>query len=103
MNTRIFEIIQGLNGRAGLVWEEADKQDLAETVAKEICDMINSHTQHNNANDCLLVLKIKEHFGIKVQQGWVCSKCGTDRTKAACPKGPTAAVTGDCPMVGVAQ
>jgi hypothetical protein len=33
-------------------------------------------------------------------RGWVCGKCGTDRTKAACPKGHSAALTGDCPMVG---
>lgn len=29
--------------------------------------------------------------------GWVCSKCGTDRTKASCPRHLS------CPMVGVAQ
>lgn len=34
----------------------------------------------------------------KQQLGWVCGKCGTDRTKAACPKGHSAALTGDCPM-----
>jgi hypothetical protein len=34
--------------------------------------------------------------------GWLCSKCGTDRTKAACPKGHSAALTGECPMVGTA-
>ena len=36
-------------------------------------------------------------------QGWVCSKCGTDRTKAACPNGYYAGVTGECPMVVLAQ
>jgi hypothetical protein len=34
--------------------------------------------------------------------GWKCGKCGTDRTKAACPKGHGAALTGECPMVAVA-
>jgi hypothetical protein len=34
--------------------------------------------------------------------GWMCSKCGTDRTKAPCPKGHSAALTGECPMVGTA-
>lgn len=34
--------------------------------------------------------------------GWTCAKCGTDRTKAACPKGHNAAMTGECPMVGKA-
>ena len=33
--------------------------------------------------------------------GWTCPKCGTDRTKAACPKGHSAALTGDCPMGGI--
>lgn len=31
--------------------------------------------------------------------GWLCEKCGTDRTKAPCPKGHSAALTGECPMV----
>ena len=35
--------------------------------------------------------------------GWLCVKCGTDRTKAPCPYGYSAALTGQCPMVGVAQ
>ena len=35
-------------------------------------------------------------------RGWLCSKCGTDRTKAECPKGHSAALTGECPMVGTA-
>ena len=34
--------------------------------------------------------------------GWVCPKCGTDRLKAACPQGHSAALTGQCPMVGTA-
>jgi len=32
-----------------------------------------------------------------------CPKCGVDRAKAACPRGYSAALTGDCPMVGTAQ
>ena len=46
---------------------------------------------------------IKQHFGVEESKGWVCPKCGTDRTKQECPKGYTAALTGDCPMVGTAQ
>ena len=38
----------------------------------------------------------------KEPKGWICSKCGVDRTKSACPKGDTAALTGECPMVGTA-
>ena len=47
--------------------------------------------------------RIKEYFGVEETKGWVCPKCGTDRTKAVCPKGHHAALTGDCPMIGVAQ
>lgn len=39
--------------------------------------------------------------GLMLPRGWVCSKCQTDRTKAACPNGHSAALTGDCPMVGI--
>lgn len=31
-------------------------------------------------------------------QGWVCPKCGADRTKTACPLGFGATVDGRCPM-----
>ena len=43
------------------------------------------------------------HFGVEEPKGWVCSKCGVDRTKAVCPKGHSAALTGGCPMIGEAQ
>ena len=46
---------------------------------------------------------ILEHFGVEETKGWVCPKCGTDRTTAVCPKGHHASMTGDCPMAGVAQ
>jgi len=46
---------------------------------------------------------IKQHFGIEERKGWVCPKCGVDRTRAVCPKGHTAAITGDCPMTATAQ
>ena len=36
-------------------------------------------------------------------EGWVCPKCGVDRTRDVCPKGHTAALTGDCPMTATAQ
>lgn len=44
---------------------------------------------------------IRQHFNQR--PGWICSKCGIDRTKNVCPKGHMAAVTGDCPMIGTAQ
>ena len=46
---------------------------------------------------------IRKHFGVEERKGWVCPKCGIDRTQDVCPKGHTAAVTGDCPMTATAQ
>ncbi len=34
---------------------------------------------------------------------WTCAKCGTDRLKAPCPLGNSAAADGRCPCVGVSQ
>ena len=46
---------------------------------------------------------IKEHFKVEDYKGWICPKCGIDRTKDSCPQGHTAAIEGSCPMIGVAQ
>ena len=46
---------------------------------------------------------IKEHFGVEERKGWVCPKCGIDRTREVCPKGHFATMTGDCPMTATAQ
>jgi hypothetical protein len=40
-------------------------EKFAELIVKECCDMVNKHHQYNNPNDCLLVLDIKEHFGVE--------------------------------------
>ncbi len=36
-----------------------------ELIIKDCCDIVNKRTQHNNPNDCMTVLDIKEHFGIE--------------------------------------
>jgi len=36
----------------------------AELLIKDCCSMVNSHVQWNNPNDCLLVISIKESYGI---------------------------------------
>ena len=46
---------------------------------------------------------VNQHFGVEECRGWVCPKCGVDRTKDVCPQGHMAAVEGKCPMIGVAQ
>ena len=49
---------------------------------------------------CELIL---QNFGVKEIKGWVCPRCGVDRTKTVCPQGYTATIEGKCPMIGVAQ
>lgn len=36
-------------------------------------------------------------------KGWVCPRCGVDRTKTVCPHGYMATIEGKCPMIAVAQ
>ncbi len=46
-------------------WLSTFKEKFAELIVRECCDMVNKHHQYNNPNDCLLVLDIKEHFGVE--------------------------------------
>lgn len=51
---------------------------------------------------------VLKQFGVEESKGWkptgwICPKCGIDRGKDVCPKGHSAALTGECPMVGEAQ
>ena len=42
-----------------------NKEKFARLLILECCDMVNKRMRHNNPNDCLLVLDIKEHFGVE--------------------------------------
>jgi hypothetical protein len=71
MNERIQELIKQAsynimetNG-APIISNEFNKEKFAELIVRECCDMVNKHLQHNNPNDCLLVLDIKEKFGVQ--------------------------------------
>jgi hypothetical protein len=71
MNERIQELIKQTsynimetNG-APIISNEFNKEKFAELLIRECCDMVNKHLQHNNPNDCLLVLDIKEKFGVE--------------------------------------
>ena len=72
-------------------------QVLAELIVRECAEIADT------AEPFLASDLIKQHFGIEERKGWVCPKCGVDRTQDVCPKGHTAAVTGDCPMTATAQ
>jgi hypothetical protein len=54
-------------------------------------------------NSDKIALDILVHFGVEEPKGWVCPKCGVDRTKQVCPSGYNSLLTGHCPMIGVAQ
>lgn len=51
----------------------------------------------------IVAKNVQWYYGIGKSKGWVCSKCGTDRTQAACPQGHMAVVEGKCPMSLEAQ
>lgn len=63
MNNRIFKIIQDLNGRVGLQWTEADKEELAELIVRE-CIRVSMKAAGLDAEYEAWYL-IKEHFGVE--------------------------------------
>ena len=83
----------------GVCWD-FDKEKFAELIVRECAELMYGRDEDGNCKDGDV---IKKHFGVEETKGWVCPKCGTDRTKAVCPKGHYALATGDCPMVGVTE
>ncbi len=62
LRKRLEEFEESTNG-----WRADDPEMVimfANAMILECCNMINAHMQHNNPNDSLLVLDIKERFGI---------------------------------------
>ena len=56
--------ITGVEDENFLIADIYDLELFAQLIVEECCDMVNRHQQHNNPNDCLLVLDIKERFGV---------------------------------------
>jgi hypothetical protein len=83
----------------------------AELIVKECIGIVENspssygdyRDQISNSTREVCVEKMKQQFEIVEKKGWVCPKCGVDRIQAACPKGHSAALTGECPMVVTAQ
>ena len=95
MNERIEKLMLEAGYAAPELAGRANK--LAELIVRECANVAADH-------DALDIYEeIREHFGIEESKGWVCPKCGTDRTKEACPQGYMAAVEGKCPMILEAQ
>ena len=78
------------------IWEAA-LEKYAELIVNE-CAEIADKAEPYKANDL-----IKQHFAVEESKGWVCPKCGVDRTKNVCPQGFGATVDGRCPMTMEAQ
>ena len=78
------------------IWEAA-LEKYAELIVNE-CAEIADKAEPYKANDL-----IKQHFAVEEPKGWVCPKCGVDRTKNVCPQGFGATVDGRCPMTVKAQ
>ena len=87
---------------------QLDPKKFAELILQDIDRIVDELYRAMPLEQAAVLLtldeNIKEHFyGIEEPKGWVCPKCGIDRAKEACPNGHHAALTGHCPMVGVAQ
>ena len=91
--------LEGLNPSC-----DSEFQRFAELIVRECLEQVRDEVQYEydwKLADAVSK-RVLEHFGVKEPQGWVCPKCGVDRIKASCPQGHTAALTGDCPMYGIA-
>ena len=109
MNERIKELAEQAGiGPWGITIDKSTEifQKFAELIVKECIEIAQDRANFpgfppNDVND--IIDEIREHFGVEECRGWVCPKCGVDRTKDVCPQGHMAAVEGKCPMIGVAQ
>ena len=88
-----------------------DAEKFAELIVRECTKVINADIEYQIKDGIFSNVHglnqarnlIKAHFGVEERKGWVCPKCGIDRTKDVCPKCYTATMTGDCPMTATAQ
>jgi hypothetical protein len=110
MNQRIQELLNRANlfcrhnKTVSLLGEnycgQAEIEEFAKLIVRECIKTVQDRGEAYSA------YLIEKHFDVlfsKEPQGWVCSRCGVDRTKVSCPNGHNAALTGQCPMIGVAQ
>ena len=105
MNERLrqFERESGLEifglGAKRVKWEAA-MEKFAKLIVKE---MLQTCEEHPSWTGRMIGEQIKQDFGVEELKGWICPKCGADRTKTACPLGFGATVDGRCLMTVEAQ
>lgn len=103
MNQRIQALIEQVGTDVSGKWISVDDvETLAEAIIRECCRALNPMLRDMISRGQGQEL-IRQHFGIEERKGWVCPKCGVDRTRDVCPKGDSAVLTGDCPMTATAQ
>jgi hypothetical protein len=101
MNERIRELAEQSLPEFYLTNCPSALEKFAELIVNE-CNEINKQELAFNAFERLMN-RYQEHFTVEEPKGWICPKCGADRTKIACPLGFGATVDGRCPMVVTAQ
>ena len=102
MNNKIKEIWdKAAKAHSGDSWAEqtAFLNEFANLIIKETLDVARAGIEYGNGMEDA----VYKYFGVEERQGWVCDKCGTDRTRAVCPLGHMAAIEGKCPMIAEAQ
>lgn len=72
MNERIFKIaLEAMDFHGAIDIDTELKltndqlEKFARLIVRECVGLVNEQLQHNNSNDSLLALKIKEHFGVE--------------------------------------
>ena len=64
MNERIKELAEQSEITQYVAAHNKYLERFAKLIVRECVGLVNEQLQHNNPNDSLLALKIKEHFGV---------------------------------------
>ena len=116
MNERIRELWAQCvikHSKTPMNWQDV-ADEFAELIVRECINQVSDlmdYTEYTDSHFNAVELKalrdarrvIQEHFGVEETKGWICPRCGVDRTKTVCPQEYQATIEGKCPMFGVTQ
>lgn len=105
MNEQIKELAEQAAGNYTQTFHWEYLQQIDKDIFEKFAELIVRQCAviATEGNSDKIALDILVHFGVEEPKGWVCPKCGVDRTRQACPSGYNSLLTGHCPMIGVAQ
>ena len=107
MNERIRQLWSQAGGHYNSgnqhTWPEYTIDDPEKFAELIVAEMLQTCEDHPGWSGRMISEQIKQDFGVEELKGWICPKCGADRTKTACPLGFGATVDGRCPMTVEAQ